>query len=107
MNKNILIGIERSEYAYSIYLKNKLYHQALRVYKANKVIYELLIEYLYESKTDKRELVLEYIFHLEDWFEQFIEHKNQLNPKLEDEFVFQKLKNSINYPKNFIELIIK
>jgi len=98
--KEIYSAILRSEMAFNLYSQNKYYHQALRIFKANTIVYQMLEAY--SLTCDKNILmdVFEYLFHLEDWFLQFsiLEKKN---PKPEDEFVFGKLKNTIPYPVSF------
>lgn len=98
-------AIGRSQSAYELYVSEKKYFQALRIKFANTSIYELLESYLYECTEDEIEGVQQYIFHLEDWFNQFEELENDL-PSLESEFVFQRLKDSPEYPKRFVNKIL-
>lgn len=99
MKNKIKRAIYRSEKAYAHYVEDKKYFQALRIYEANKIVYELLNAYLYSC--DKKDLdeVADYIFHLEDWFNQF-NQENQ-NIKLNQEFIFKRLEGGIAFPKNF------
>lgn len=98
-------AIGRSQKAYELYISEKKYFQALRIKYANTAIYELLEIYLYECTEDEIEWVQQYIFHLEDWFNQFEKLENDL-PSLESEFVFQRLKDSPEYPKIFVNKIL-
>lgn len=100
IKQQLLRSILRSENAYAQYLENKRYHQALRIYKANQVIYHLLCGYSLDCNDEVLNSVLNYIFHLEDWFAQF-EKLKKSNPNLEDPFVFEKLEHGIPYPKEF------
>jgi len=94
-------AILRSETAYKKYLEGKEYYKALRIKKANKTVYKYLIKiYLKESTND--DLFLSYIYHLEDWFEQFKDLKFKENPKLEDVFVFNRFKDSPRFPSTFL-----
>lgn len=93
----------RAEAAYSSYMKDKKYHQALRIFNANMVVYELLEEFINECDEDEIELVHHYIFHLDDWFHQFEELQNTISD-LEAEFVFYKLKSGLAFPKAFTPL---
>jgi len=100
----ILRAIMRSESAYAYYIDQKRYHQALRIYRANKMLYNLLSMYSSNCSEELLQPVFDYIFHLEDWFEQFKSLKKS-NPGLEDTFVFEKLEYGISYPKDFKQLI--
>jgi hypothetical protein len=74
MNKQILKikrATHRSQLAYSSYCQNKLYFKALRIHKANQEVYDLLSKYIYKCDDAIIDVVVSYIFHLEDWFEQF------------------------------------
>lgn len=95
----LLRAIERSEQAYSLYKQNQKYFQALRIFKANKVIYQLLEEYLFICSDDKTQSVNNYLFHLEDWMVQF--QKEEIDKKLADSFVFERLDDSIAFPHSF------
>ena len=97
-------AVHRSQLAYGFYSKNKLYYKALRIHKANQEVYDLLSEFTYECDNEVLDIVVSYIFHLEDWFEQF--KVLELNmPKLNDEFIFMRFEDSPAFPKNFINLI--
>jgi len=92
-------AIYRSEKAYKHYLECKKYFQALRIYEANQMVYELLNSYLYTCEEKDLDAVTDYIFHLEDWFNQF-NQENQ-NIKLNQEFIFKRLEGGIAFPKDF------
>lgn len=101
LKEKIIRSIGRSTIAYDLYKKDKMYYQALRIFKANKKIYKLLVQYSYCCDESTVEEVYRFIFHLEDWFEQF--NKFTTNSiQLEDVFVFERLKNSIPFPSDFI-----
>ncbi|OCK52663.1 hypothetical protein BA768_11135 [Chryseobacterium sp. CBo1] len=97
---NLIRAIKRSEYAYQLYTEQKQYFQALRIYKANMIIYELLNEYIFECNEAYLNLAFEYLFHLEDWFCQFDMEKSKVK-NLDQHFAFTRLKESIAFPKNF------
>ncbi len=103
--KKIIFHIKRSQLAYELYQEEKKYYQALRIYKANKAIYLLLIENgdLWNNIPDKS--VMEYIFHLEDWFEQFDHLVTSSVINLEDEFAFNRFENSPPFSSKIIDLI--
>lgn len=104
--RKLINAIVRSEYAYSKYKENKKYFQALRIKNANLVVYNLLQEYILISEDSDVLDVCNYIFHLEDWFAQF-NVREQLNPNLEDVFVFDRLEGSLPFPKEFTEKLKK
>lgn len=104
MKEKLYRAILRSEHAYTSYLEHRQYVQALRIYKANQEVYTLLTEYLYSCEEQLIAEVIQYLFHLEDWFEQF--HAAQVGKKLEDLFVFQRLENGIAYPKGFKDYLL-
>lgn len=99
-------AIQRSEKAYLLYIKNKRFFQALRIYKANLKVYALLEEFVFECEEQYLDQVYEYLFHLEDWFESF--NAAQIaEPALNDVFVFENLPNSPRFPSNFSEDVLK
>ncbi|MCX2719870.1 hypothetical protein [Lentiprolixibacter aurantiacus] len=103
-NSELINAIRRSNMAYKAYSKEKYYYQALRIRSINKVIYTLLEDL--QLKTDdiyQNNRIVDYIFHLEDWFAQFEDLENRLKPTLDTEFVFERLTNSFSYPKEFIK----
>lgn len=106
MKSKLLRAIQRSEFAYSAYIENKKYFQALRIYKANKIIYDLLEEYLLLCDEKDIELVCNYLFHLEDWFNQFDEKSKGINMELSSKFVFERLNYAIPFPKDFKNRLI-
>jgi hypothetical protein len=98
--QQLLRAVLRTESAYEYYIKHKRYHQAIRIYQANRTLYDFLCMYSLDCNEEILDLVFDYIFHLEDWFAQFKRLK-KTNPRLEDSFEFEKLENSISYPKDF------
>lgn len=106
ITNRLIRAIERSEYAFTLYSKDRLYYQALRILKANLKIYSLLQVFLYSCDQELVKDVYDYLFHLEDWFEQF-KDLEKMNPTLEGLFVFQRLSASLPFPQNFKSLISK
>lgn len=100
IEKEILRAILRTESAYKYYKEQRLYHQALRIYKANEQVYDMLLRFYLKCSDDMIPDVLEYIFHLEDWFEQFDQLK-KTTKNLDDEFIFERLQFGIGYPSKF------
>lgn len=96
--------IYRSEIAYSYYLKEQKFFQALRIYEANKEIYNLITAHGYLWKDEHVEII-KYLHHLEDWFVQFDFLVLNNNPSPNDTFVFNRYENAIAYPKNIIHTI--
>jgi hypothetical protein len=102
--QKLLIAIKRSNKAYLYYIEDQKYFQAKRIYKANKVVYELLSLYLFEAKDKYHIDIIDYIFHLEDWFEQFQEHEYLLKEtlNLDTIFVFNRKAKSPAFPSIFV-----
>jgi hypothetical protein len=98
----ILRSIERTTRAYNLYKEDRMFYQALRIHKANKQVYELLVQFSHTCEESILKDVHNYIFHLEDWFEQFDKFVTE-TIQLEDVFVFERLKNSIPFPSDFID----
>lgn len=97
-NKQIKSAIQRSEMAYELYLKDKLFFQALRIFKANEIVYKLLQDYQLVCPIEEQESVCYYIFHLEDWMIQFeYEKLNVQNPNAV--FVFERWEGAISFQK--------
>lgn len=103
--KKIIFHIERSQLAYDLYKKEKKYYQALRIYKANKAVYSLLIENGHFWKDVPANSIMEYIFHLEDWFEQFDHLTSSSVLGLEDKFVFNRFEHSPPFSNKIIDFI--
>jgi hypothetical protein len=101
IEKKIIRSINRSQSAYKLYLEDKFYFQALRIYKSNLQVYGLLNEFVFSCEESILSDVLEYIFHLDDWFLQFKQIETQLSPDPEDLFVFERLSKSIAFPYDF------
>ncbi len=95
-------NIVRSQKAYELYCENKKYICALRIYKANIKVYDLLEAFLTVADDNIIHEIINYLFHLEDWFAQFNEEQERLKPKLDDVFAFNRLQLSIPFPKNFL-----
>jgi hypothetical protein len=100
----IKIAIHRSQLAYGFYSNNKLYYNALKIYKANQEIYDLLNKYIYICDNEILDVILSYIFHLEDWFEQFKDLELKIS-KLDEQFVFIRFEDSPAFPKKILDLI--
>ncbi|HCO66531.1 MAG TPA: hypothetical protein DIT04_02080 [Dysgonomonas sp.] len=104
MKEKLKIAIKRTNIAYALYLNNKSYLTAKRIYNANKIIYNYLNEFLYEIECVYIDEVIEYIMHLEDWFLQFeLEEQSFIN--LSSPFIFKRIEGGIPYPKDFIKLL--
>lgn len=102
MLHSLINNIQRAEVAYQKYKISPNYHHAKHIYHANKIIYEELNRLLSQpvnSSYDIRQII-EYLFHLEDWFLQFEELENSIED-LEQEFIFMRFKNFISFPQNF------
>jgi len=105
--KELVFQSRRANKAYELYKIEKYYHQALRIYYANRKIYKLLVENAKLWNDSVAKEVIEFIFHLEDWFIQFHLLAKELKPGLEDVFVFAKLEHSFSYPKGIIDKLKK
>lgn len=105
IEKKITRSIQRSEAAYELYLEDKLYFQALRIYNSNILVYNLLNDFAFSCEEDILKDVLKYIFHLDDWFLQFKETEVKLKPNSEDLFVFERFNKSIAFPVDFINML--
>jgi len=103
MKKKLKRAIHRSERAYQSYLEHKKYFQALRIYRANQVAYELLNEFIFICEEAEIKLTEEYIFHLEDWFHQF--EMEAENISLSDAFIFSRLDHSKAFPSQFKNIL--
>jgi hypothetical protein len=99
MEEKIIRAILRSEMAYQLYSIEKTYYQSKRIFNANLVIHELLVDYSFICEEDIIDDTLNYIFHLEDWFLQYIDLEKSVSD-LQQEFVFQRFKNSPSFPKH-------
>ncbi len=105
LKDQLIRSIKRSEKAYSFYLEDKFYFQALRIYKANKIVYHFLEEFIYECEENDLDQIFLFLFHLEDWFESF-EATQKTNPALTEPFVFERLTGSPAFPREFIKNVL-
>jgi len=94
----------RSEKAYTAYQSQQYYFQALRIYHANTKLYSLLEDYLFVCEEREQEDVCTYLFHLEDWMNQFKNHENK-NESYTSSFVFERWKGAIPFPKQFVDIL--
>lgn len=101
----IIFNHERSQKAYSLYCANKNYAQSLRIFRANVEIYNLIISNCEVWR--QAQPIIDYLFHLEDWFEQFKNLEKTITPKLEDKFIFERMDTSIPFPKDILQYLIK
>ncbi|HLS30290.1 MAG TPA: hypothetical protein VK021_05505 [Flavobacteriaceae bacterium] len=106
LNHQLSRAIQRSEKAYSEYIGEKKYYQAFRIKRANEVLYNLLEEYLFYCEKSEVEETLQFIFHIEDWRNQFdLLEKQIIN--LDEVFAFKRFENAPAYPKTFAEKLKK
>lgn len=99
-------AIRRSEKAYKAYQEQQFYFQALRIYRANRKLYGLLEDYLLVCEEREQDEVCEYLFHLEDWMNQFKEHEEK-NKNYTTSFIFQRWEGAVAFPKQFVEKLKK
>ncbi len=100
--KNLLNAMERSEHAYKMYLDEKKYFQAIRIFNSNKLVYSILESMLIEDNDLNKKIIINYIFHLDDWFSQFNELKISSSIGLNETFFFERIEGMIPFPINFI-----
>ena len=105
LDEKLRRSILRSQKAYELYIDKKFYFQALRILKANEIIYQLLQEYIFECKQSHLDHVFTYIHHLEDWFVSF-KALEKTEPELKDLFIFERLEGSPFFPVRFIENVL-
>lgn len=97
LNNNIF----RSQKAYKIYLSNKKYYNAKRIYNANLIIYKTLKKLLkYKFNESEIESITNYIFHLEVWFLQFEDLELKIK-NIDDVFIFNPYEDHFPFPKDF------
>lgn len=108
INNALINNIERSEEAYKVYKKGLTYHQALHIFYANTNVYKELNHLLsnYDIDQDLNRKIFDYIFHLEDWFLQFLNLEKEVTC-IEETFCFPSLRYSIPYPSKFLSDVIK
>jgi hypothetical protein len=102
---NLIQAIARSELAYQHYLKDQKYFQAIRIYNANKLVYNTLESLLFVDICLDKEKIIDFIFHLDDWFSQFNESVELRSFSLNDVFVFERVEGMFPFPKDFISEI--
>ena len=102
----LIFQIKRSQKAYELYLSDKKYFQALRIFNANQQIYKIVASGEI-SDGSIQDLIVDYIFHLEDWFVQFKYFEEAKKPGLEDVFAFEPLNGSVRFPKLIVESLKK
>jgi hypothetical protein len=103
---NLIKAIERSELAYQLYQNDKKYFQAIRIYNANKMIYCILESILIEENSLDKKMIINYIFHLDDWFSQFNETVASRKFALNEKFIFERIGGMFPFPKDYV-LVLK
>lgn len=99
------VSLTRTNEAYKLYHNSgRKFLFAMRIYKANIKIYEILEDFLVCCDESQFQDVINYIFHLDDWFFQF-EQLKKSNPKIDDEFVFERASGAIPYPSKFVKYL--
>ena len=104
LKHKLLFHLKRSQQAYKAYVGEKKYYQALRIFQANQAIYILLPEGAGKYGAHE-EAIITYMFHLEDWFQQFLQLQGKINPALEDEFVFLRLEGAPAFPSDIEKIL--
>lgn len=104
--KNILFQLDRAEYAYELYQNNQVYLHASNIYKANSVIIEIINSHGGSFSGIIRTELLHLLVHLDVWMEQFHHLESKLNPGLETKFIFERLKDTMPFPKSVRNLIL-
>ena len=102
----LIRAIERSELAYQLYLKEKKYFQAIRIYNSNKMIYTILESMLLEDNSLDKKKIVDFLFHLDDWFSQFNETLESRSFVLNETFVFDRIEGMFPFPKDFLLMLI-
>lgn len=105
-SSNLIQAIERSDLAYQLYLKEKKYFQAIRIYNSNKLIYSILESILIEENSLDKNEIINFIFHLDDWFSQFNETFESRSFALNEIFVFERIDGMFPFPKDFVLMLI-
>jgi len=106
IRENLKIAIARSQKAYELYsTQGRLFFQAKRIYEANKIVYRLLNEYLFEEGILVED-TFNYLYHLEDWFVQF-EYFDKAVKHPSEIFIFERWKGGLAFPKAFVKNITK
>lgn len=97
-------AILRSNIAYNLYLSNKTFIAAKRIYKSNKIIYDLLNEYIFIVEDNYVSDLINYMMHLEDWFIQFESEESKVKD-ISEVFIFERVTGGIPYPNEFVTKI--
>ena len=100
--RSLIQVIERSEFAYKLYQKDKKYFQAIRIYNSNKLIYTILELMLLDDNCIDKNKIINFLFHLDDWFSQFSEAIESRSYSLNETFVFDRIEGMVPFPKDFI-----
>lgn len=103
--KKLIRAIERSELAYQLYQKEKKYFQAIRIYNSNKLIYSILESILIEENGLDKNMIVKFIFHLDDWFSKFNETLESRSFLLNEKFVFERIEGMFPFPKDFVLML--
>ena len=102
----LIQAIERSELAYQLYLNDKKYFKAFRIYNSNKLIYTILESMLLEDNNLDKKNIINFLFHLDDWFSQFNETVASRKFALNEKFIFERIEGMFPFPKDYV-LVLK
>lgn len=96
--KPLCFLLQRSRLAYSDYLGAKKYWQAAVIRQSNREVYRLLLTRAALIPDTLQEDAALLMNHYNAWLLQFRRHKKKTKPGLNDEFVFERLKNQPPFP---------
>lgn len=85
--------------AYEKYMRNKIYLHALNIRKANKMIYQLVLDKIHFIPDEIQKDCIELLNHYDCWLLQFKEEEQKRKPALTDEFIFYRVDDQIAYPR--------
>jgi len=98
--------LQLSGTAYAKYSANRILLHAEAIRKANREIYQLLIQKADYIPEELQSDILALLNHYTIWFIQFKEHKKVMKPSLGDEFIFRQLDDQSAFPKAAEEKIL-
>jgi hypothetical protein len=85
--------------AYEKYMVNKIYLHALNIRKANKMIYQLILDKSHLIPDDLQNDCVELLNHYDCWLLQFKDEALKRKPALADEFIFFRIDDQMAFPR--------
>jgi hypothetical protein len=103
----LLIALERCELNYLEYKTNPVFFKSYRLFESNLSLFAALEDFLLSDENHNNNEIVSFLNHLSDWLLSYKYYYNILEPRLDDEFIFDRVEGMMPYPSEFVEFLKK